>query len=207
MKFPENPLFVGIWTVILCKYQCCFLQGFNLKMTKCCLRWSKKRRDDLCLRICWLGLGNIFHRCCKGTGIWAAEQLMQSCWTDARTDIEYNRRHRRCVCFLDEWGHNPATMRTYGFGYSENMIIQSSLQKLAFCCNGLLPIHHSARPPERILPPMGWTAASRRQLQSWQRTACAGKGKRGPPTDLWEKMRWQHKPWGVPKHVSGWHQC
>lgn len=71
------------------------------------------------------------------------------------------------------------------------------------CCQHTI----QQRPPERISPLMGWTAASRCQLQSWQRTACEEKGKRGPPTDLWERMRWHHEPWGVPKHVSGWHQC
>lgn len=37
------------------------------------------------------------------------------------------------------------------------------------------------RPPERILPLMGWTAVSRCQLQSWQRTACEEKGKERTP--------------------------
>lgn len=61
-----------------------------------------------------------------------------------------------------------------------NVIIQS-LQKLAFCCSGLLPTHHSARPPERISPPMGLTAASRRQHRSWHRRHVWKREREDPP--------------------------
>lgn len=51
------------------------------------------------------------------------------------------------------------------------------------CCQHTI----QQRLPERISPLIGWTAASRRQLPSWQRAASEEKRKRGPPTDRWER--------------------
>lgn len=87
-------------------------------------------------------------------------------------------------------GQIMAIIRSYCYGCGKKKkksIVEKSIRRAGAgillqmaCCQLTI----QKRPPERISPLMGRTAASRRQLPSWQRTASEEKQKRGPPTDL-----------------------
>lgn len=128
------------------------------------------------------GIGAIFRRCCRENGIQAAGRLMLSCWTDARIDLEPSQRYFLYARFLEARGYNAAAARTRR---SRNVIIQS-LQNLAFCCRGPLPTRHSARPPERISPPMGTDGHKPVPTPHLARDGTCGKRQEGDPPRICE---------------------
>ncbi|CAB1425916.1 unnamed protein product [Pleuronectes platessa] len=81
----------------------------------------------------------------------------------------------------DVWGPHPEPFRDVFTAPGDLLGLDEEWRTIG--ASRLCPSGHTIlqRPPERISPPMGRMAASRRQLPSWQRIASEGKGRQGTP--------------------------